>query len=217
MRTEAERVFDQIARSWYGQRHWPLLRRELEEMAGRWQKGRLLNVGCGHGPDFLPFKEKFDLYGLDLSQQMIMMAHKYAAKFHFEPNLLVGDACCLPFGNDSFDWAISVAAYHHVRGAEDRKQALAELGRVLKPGGEAFLTVWNRWQPRFWFKPKEILVPYRTDGRKFQRYYYLFSAGEFRRLLADSGFEVLRLTSEKAYHLPIKTFSRNICALVRKT
>lgn len=123
---------------------------------------------------------------------------------------------CLPFQKDAFDWAVSVAVYHHLRGAEDRKQALRELLRVLKPGGEAFLTVWNRWQPRFWFKPKELLVPWRADGSTFQRYYYLFSAGEFRRFLVDAGFEVLAVIPEKSYRFPVKTFSRNICALVRK-
>ena len=88
--------------------------------------------------------------------------------------------------------------------------------RVLKPGGEAFLTVWNRWQPRFWLKPKELMAPWRTKGQVFFSYYYLYSAGELRRALIEADFEVLKISPEKSYTFPLKAFSRNICALVRK-
>jgi tRNA (uracil-5-)-methyltransferase TRM9 len=47
-------VFDQIASGWYNFRHYSIFRPELEALARKWQKGRLLNIGCGHGADFLP-------------------------------------------------------------------------------------------------------------------------------------------------------------------
>jgi SAM-dependent methyltransferase len=211
-----EKVFDQIAESWYGRRHWPLLRRELEEVAQRWQRGRLLNIGCAHGPDFLPFRENFELWGVDISVEMVRLAQRYSRKFDFNANLVVADARSLPFPDGSFDWAIAVATYHHLRGQEGRKQAFGELRRVLRPGGEAFLTVWNRWQPRFWLKSREVMVPWRTKGKVLHRYYYLFSAAELQKMLIASGFQVLRVAPEKAYSFPLKAFSRNICALVRK-
>jgi SAM-dependent methyltransferase len=208
-------VFDQIAESWYRLRHWSRFTEELKELALRWQKGKLLNLGCAHGPDFLPFKSGFGLHGIDFSKEMVKMAQKYAAKFDFEANLAVADAMHLPFADATFDWAIAVAAYHHIEGHAHRQQAFQELKRVLKPGGEAFITVWNRWQPGFWLKGKETQVSWKSKDKILHRYYYLYTYHELRRELRQAGFEVRGMFPEKAYRFPVDCFSKNICALVR--
>ncbi len=209
-------VFNQIAPGWYNFRHWSIFRSELEVLAQRWQKGSLLNIGCAHGPDFLPFRQNFDLYGVDFSTQMLMFARKYSQKFDFAVNLFLADVGHLPFANEAFDWAISVATYHHIKGKSERLRSLQELRRVLKPGGEALITVWNRWQPKFWFSGKEVAVPWRTKDETLYRYYYLFSYPELERLVKEAGFKVLSSFPENSYHYPIKFFSRNICLLVKK-
>ena len=209
-------VFDRIAPGWYNFRHWSIFRSELETLAQRWQQGRLLNIGCAHGPDFLPFRQGFDLYGVDFSREMLKLARKYAQKFNLAVHLSLADVGHLPYTDEVFDWAISVATYHHVAGKQQRQAALTELRRVLKPGGGAFITVWNRWQPRFWFRGREVAVPWRTKGKTLYRYYYLFSYSELERLAKSAGFEVLRAFPESSYRFPIKMFSRNICLLVRK-
>jgi tRNA (uracil-5-)-methyltransferase TRM9 len=213
--TNNKAIFDQIAPGWYSFRHWSIFRSELEALAKQWQKGRLLNVGCAHGPDFLPFKDSFELYGVDFSAEMLKFAEKYAEKFGFAVELTLSDVRHLPYPDESFDWAISVATYHHIRG-EDQLAAISELKRVLKPGGEAFITVWNRWQPRFWFKPKEVAIPWRKKGKTLYRYYYLFSYPELEKLVKRAGFEVINSFPESTYRFPLKFFSRNICLLVKK-
>ena len=214
--TTNREVFDQIAESWYRIRHWPLLREELEEMAVRWQSGKLLNVGCAHGPDFLPFSQGFELCGVDSSPAMLKQALRYSAKVKLYVNLIAADALFLPFPDNTFDWAISVATYHHIKGSEERGKAFVELKRVLKPQGEAFLTVWNYGQPRFWLKSKEQQVPWRLKEETVYRYYHLFSYGELKKLLVKTGWEIITMSPEKSYHLPIRNFSRNICVLVKK-
>jgi tRNA (uracil-5-)-methyltransferase TRM9 len=209
-------TFNQIAPGWYNFRHRSIFRRELEALAQRWQKGKLLNIGCAHGPDFLPFIQGFDLHGVDFSAGMLKLARKYARKFGFEVNLVLGDAVHLPYSDETFDRAISVATYHHIKGGEDKETALRELRRVLKPGGEAFITVWNRWQPRFWFSDRETTVTWRTKGETLHRYYYLFSYAELERLVKRARLEILKSFPEMAYRFPLKLFSRNICLLVRK-
>lgn len=209
-------VFDQMAEGWYSFRHYSIFRPELEMLADRWQKGRLLNIGSGHGPDFLPFKDRFDLYGLDISGEMIRLARRYSRKFGFSVRLQVADARCLPFADKSFDWAIAVATYHHLKGHEDQLKALRELYRVLKPDAEAFITVWNRCQTRFWFRGKEIYVPWRAKGQIVNRYYYLFTYWELEKLAKKAGFQVLRSFPESRYCFPVKYFSRNICLLLKK-
>jgi tRNA (uracil-5-)-methyltransferase TRM9 len=207
-------IFDQIAPSWYNFRHWSIFQIELTALARRWQKGKLLNVGCAHGPDFLPFKDDFELYGVDFSAEMLKFAEKYAQKFGFSVELKEADVRQLPYADNSFDWAIAVATYHHLGGGE-HLEALKELKRVLKPGAEAFITVWNKWQPRFWFKPKELKVPWRQKGKTLYRRYYLFSYAELQKLVKQAGFEVLSSFPESAYRFPLKVFSRNICLLVK--
>jgi tRNA (uracil-5-)-methyltransferase TRM9 len=209
-------VFGQIAESWYRVRHWPLLPDELRELAQRWKQGRLLNIGCAHGADFLPFRQGFELCGIDSSSPMIKQAKKYSIKFDFYTRLVTADAMYLPFIDNSFDWAIAVATYHHIKGEYERGKTFAELKRVLKPGGEAFLTVWNRRQPRFLFKSREQQIPWRQKNRILYRYYHLFSARELRSALSKAGFAILAVQPEKTYRFFIPGFSRNICILVRK-
>jgi ubiquinone/menaquinone biosynthesis C-methylase UbiE len=211
-----QQVYDHIAPDWYGLRHHSRFTTELTELAKRWQHGRLLNLGCGQGADFQPFKNGFELNGVDFSPEMIKQAHRYAQKFSFEAKLTVADAGSLPYSDDSFDWAIAVAIYHHIEDGRARLAALKELRRVLKPGGQAFITVWNRWQPRFWFSRCEVMVPWLQRGEFLHRYYHLFSYPELEKLIAEAGFRVIKSYPESGYRFPIKTFSRNICILAEK-
>lgn len=209
-------TFDRIAESWYNFRHRTIFQAELDNLARRWQKGRLLNVGCAHGPDFPPFARGFELYGIDISPKMIELAKKYAEKFKFSVDLKQADARQLPYNDGFFDFAIAVASLHHIEGEAERLKALVELKRVLKPGGEAFITVWNRWQPKFWLKSRDTQVPWKQKDEVLYRYYHLFSYGELEKLVRKVGFELIRSFPESRYKFPIKNFSRNVCVLVKK-
>ena len=211
-----DNVFNQIAPGWYNFRHWSIFGEELEMIANRWQKGILLNLGCAHGPDFLPFKKGFKLYGIDFSTEMLKLAKKYSKKFNFDVNLSLSDIRWLPYSDNTFDWGISVATFHLITDKEERYRVLKELWRVLKPGGEVFITVWNRWQPKFWLKPKELTIPWKKKDKTLYRYYYLFSYAELEKLVRKSGFKVIKSLPEASYHFPIKTFSKNICLLIMK-
>jgi tRNA (uracil-5-)-methyltransferase TRM9 len=213
---DTREIFNEIAPGWYNFRHRTIFQRELEDIAQRWKTGRLLNIGCGHGPDFIPFKDGFELHGIDFSSKMLELAQKYAAKFNFTVNLKEADARNLPYTDNFFDWATAVATFHHIDDKEGRLLAFKELYRVLKPGGEAFITVWNRWQPRFWFKSKNATVPWRSGEKTLNRFYYLFSYRELEKTAQQAGFKILKSFPESRYKFPLKTFSRNICLLVRK-
>ncbi len=209
-------VFNKIAPGWYNFRHHSIFTQELETLAQRWQSGKLLNLGCGHGADFLPFADNFELYGVDFSAGMLKMAEKYAVKYKYKAELSLADICRLPYSDSSFDNVIAVASLHHVKGNEEREKAFGELRRILKPGGEAFVTVWNHRQPRFFFKPAELYVPWRKKDKTLYRYYHLFSYREVEKLAKKSGFIILKSFPESSYRFPLKYFSRNICLLLKK-
>jgi ubiquinone/menaquinone biosynthesis C-methylase UbiE len=210
-------VFDHIAPGWYNFRHWSIFKTELEKLAGRWQRGKLINLGCGHGADFLPFKESFELYGVDFSIEMLKLAWKYAAKFDYSAELVQADVRQLPYSDETFDWAISAATYHHIKGKDERLKAFIELRRVLKPGAEAFITGWNKWQPAFWFKSREVYIPWRGRDNTLLRYYHLFSYFELEKLVKKAGFAIQDSFPESSYRFPVKYFSKNICILLKKT
>jgi tRNA (uracil-5-)-methyltransferase TRM9 len=211
-----DNVYDRIAEGWYNYRHRTIFKSELARLAARWRGGRLLNVGCAHGPDFVPFREGFELHGIDTSAKMLELAGKYAEKFDFKVKLRQADARELPYPNEYFDWAIAVAVYHHIEDAAGRLAAFKELHRALKPGGEAFITAWNRWQPRFWSKPRDLTVPWRSKDGTAARFYHLFTFGEMQQTARAAGFTVRELFPEDRYRFPVKTFARNVCAVVRK-
>jgi SAM-dependent methyltransferase len=188
----------------------------LESLASRWEKGTLVNLGCAHGADFLAFKDNFQLYGVDFSANMLKMASRYAKKFGFYVELSQADIRSLPFADDHFDWAIAVATYHHLSNRDEVIAGLKELLRILKPGGEAFITFWNRYQPRFWLKPKNIFIPWKAGEKTVQRYYYLMGFKEAERSARAAGFEILFSRPESGYRLPCKHFSKNICLLLKK-
>lgn len=214
--TTTRDVFNRIAPGWYNFRHYSRFRRELERVARRWIGGRLLNVGAAHGPDFLPFAANFELVGIDDAAAMCRLGLKYAAKHGFTASLITADAASLPFRDGSFDRAVAVAVYHHLDSASGRTAAMRELYRVLRPGGEAFITVWNRRQPRFWLKGRDVLVPWRTGEETFSRYHHLFTYGELEALVRGAGFRVISSSPESAYRFPLKYFSRNICLHVSR-
>ncbi len=209
-------VFDRIAPSWYNYRHRSIFKAELEKLAAGWKQGKLINLGCGHGADFLPFKDNFELYGVDFSSGMLKLAQKYASKFDYPVSLFQADIRYLPFPDNTFDWAISAATYHHIKGKDERLKAFIELKRVLKPEAEAFVTVWNKWQPAFWFKKKDVYIPWKEKDDILLRYYYLFSYNEVKQLAVKAGFKVMASFPEKRYGFPVKYFSRNICLLLKK-
>jgi ubiquinone/menaquinone biosynthesis C-methylase UbiE len=50
-------------------------------------------------------------------------------------NVIQGDAATLPFPDNTFTSAIAILMLHHLRSNELQDRALAEIGRVLRPGG----------------------------------------------------------------------------------
>ena len=96
----------------------------------------VLDFGCGPGTISLGLAEAVDpgeLHGIDLEDSQIALARAAAASGgHGNVTFHVGDAKDLPFDDDAFDVAHCHAVLMHI---PDLAAALAEIRRVLKPGG----------------------------------------------------------------------------------
>jgi SAM-dependent methyltransferase len=102
---------------------------------------RALEVGCGPGhlSILLAKNDGFDVTGLDLDPAMIERARANAERVGPDerlPSFVVGDVAALPFSARSFDVVVSTFSMHHW---SDPPAGLAEIGRVLRPGGRAFI------------------------------------------------------------------------------
>jgi SAM-dependent methyltransferase len=105
---------------------------------------RVLEVGCG--PGYLSIRlalvHGLEVIGLDLDPGMIERAQTNAGRAgesgQRAPAFVVGDAASLPFPERSFDLVVSTLSMHHWA---EPTRGLAEIGRVLRPGGRAI--VWD--------------------------------------------------------------------------
>ena len=107
-------------------------------------KGKnVLDVGCGLGGKTLFHLQKGarSVTGLDISQINVQVAHACIAERESDssqrPWLVVADAAAMPFAGDSFDLTISTYTFEHLA---DPARVLEEIERVIKPGGEVFIS-----------------------------------------------------------------------------
>jgi SAM-dependent methyltransferase len=105
---------------------------------------RVLEVGCGPGRLSIRLARQhgLEVTGLDLDRAMIERARANADRRgdgdERRPSFLVGDVASLAFPDRSFDLVVSTLSMHHWA---DPTAGLAEIGRVLRPGGRAL--VWD--------------------------------------------------------------------------
>ena len=60
----------------------------------------------------------------------------------------MADCLLLPYKDNSFDAAISIAVIHHLSTQERRKRAISEILRILKTGGRCLIYVWAKEQTK---------------------------------------------------------------------
>lgn len=100
---------------------------------------RLLDVGCGRGGPAVHLAERFgfDVVGVDLVPDNVETARAHAARREASCRFVVGDATQLPFPADSFPACAAIDALVYV---PERSATLAELARILRPGGVAAIS-----------------------------------------------------------------------------
>ena len=204
-----EEIWNAISQPWKNFRVKPIP--EIVEFL-KDKKGKILDLGCGSGRNFV--RTNGIIYGVDFSENMLRFAREHAEKNKFKVELVKAEAFDLPFDDNFFDSAIFVAVLHCIPEAEKRATALMELLRVLKPGAEAWISVWDKNQARFKNRKKESFIPWKYDGKEHMRYYYLYDKKELANLLKKVGFEIPKINDSD--NLDGFYSKRNIDAKVKK-
>jgi ubiquinone/menaquinone biosynthesis C-methylase UbiE len=102
----------------------------------------ILDVGCGTGGVTIPAKlrvgENGNAAGIDPSPEMIAVAKKKASRTGLEIDFRIGVIESLPYPDGTFDAVTSSLMMHHLP-EHLRSKGLAEIKRVLKPGGRILI------------------------------------------------------------------------------
>jgi len=190
---------------------------------------KILDLGCGNARFYKFLQDqgiKVDYYGLDNSEELIKICkEKYP---EVAENFVVGEMADLPYQDNYFDLVIGIASFHHLPSKTLRLQALAEIRRVLKPGGYLLMSNWHLWhQPYFkhffkqFFKKislKDFFVPWKSaDGRvQCQRYYHAFTKGELKKLLRQADFKTEAVFLKTDSHHQVYGRGVNIVSVASK-
>ncbi len=193
-------IYDELGERWYAAHDDPVaLLRAESRLRNPWVTetilrehgpgAQVLDVGCGAG--FLSnhlAREGFEVTGLDSSQASLSVAtqHDTTGKARY----LLGDALHLPFGDGTFDVVCAMDFLEHV---EDPAAVVAEVSRVLRPGGIFFFHTFNR-NPLAWLviiKGVEWFVKNTPAHMHVLRLF--IKPGELERMCTDHGltFRVL--------------------------
>jgi len=145
---------------------------------------RILDIGTGNGfaSRFLSSREPDTrVYALDLSPKMVRNAssHNYESGVEY----LVGDFHSLPIGDDCFEYVFMMDVIEY---SPNPKQALREVHRVLKPGGQLYCA-------NLFYQELVNVQPELADREGIQ---LCWSEGEFRDVFRTCGF-----TSIQQFHI----------------
>ncbi len=140
--TDAERAsesyFDEIEQRRYDTHyHLPELFASMDG-AGR----TLLEIGCGIGVDSIQLAERgFTVTAVDLTENALAVAKQFASRRDISVDFRLGNAEGLDFPDQSFDAVYSFGVLHHT---PDIERSVAEVHRVLRPGGTAQVMLYHR-------------------------------------------------------------------------
>ncbi len=105
---------------------------------------RILDIATGHGEPAITLAERMGnavtVTGVDLSPKMVELANARAKRRGVRVRFQVGDAEAPPFADASFD---VVTCRFGLQIFTEPEKAIAEMRRVLKPGGQAGIAVWG--------------------------------------------------------------------------
>lgn len=175
-----------------------------------------IGVGVGHYAELLARKDCF-VHLLDISPMLLRAAQERLERCGLTHRIKgvhrasATDLGCLESAN--FDVVLMLGPMYHLRGLEERQQAVKEATRVVKPGGLLFAAGVNRLaylRDLFREKPNEVLARKRfhqgflQDGKLDPEhaqpigYAHLTTVSEFRSLFA-AAFEELALVGAESF------------------
>lgn len=191
---------------------------EFAAAAGR----RVLEIGVGLGADHQRYAQAgASLSGIDLTERAVAHTRRRLELFGLQSALATGDAENLAFPANEFDCVYSWGVLHH---SPDTPRAIAEVYRVLRPGGVARIMIYHKWslvgymlwaryallRLRPWMSLRQVYARYlESPGTK------AYSIAEARRMFASFSVVEIRTCLTHADLLESEAGQRHRSQLLR--
>jgi len=170
----------------YGNLVDPLLRgvrKRIGELSGVRAGDRVLDVCCGTGAQVLEFgRQGTEAAGIDISPNMLKIATRNMRQQAVAASFLLADAEHLPFMADCFDCATISLALHDKEDAA-RRRIIAEMKRVVRPGGALILVDYQVPLPLNVWGALVRVIEFLAGGRHYRGFRGYTSRGGLEGLL----------------------------------
>ena len=144
-------------------RSWQNPADEIHALLFRWKSRgfkSLLDLGCGLGRHALFFaRNGFSVFAFDLSLEAAERLRKNTLTEDLPIQVDHGDMIVLPYETNSLDTVLSYHVIYH-SDTEGVQKTVDEMIRVLKPGGEFFLTLGSKLSPAYASHEYEKIDPH---------------------------------------------------------
>ena len=163
---------------------------------------QVIDVGCGAGRhSFAAYRRGADVIAFDQDAEelrnvdvMLKAMHEVGeAPEDAAAQVVIGDALALPYPHNAFDCVIASEILEHI---PDDDAVIAELVRILKPGGSLAVTV-PRWLPEriCWLLSDEY---HANEGGHIR----IYRADELRSKITDAGLNFTHAHFAHGLHSP---------------
>ena len=190
--------FDHIRR-WMNPSKFPWIMERIDRESRALAGKHLLEIGCGMGFDSAEFlKRGVRVTAIDLTESAVRIARQHFEVAGLHPEeVRVGNALALPFPDETFDAVWSNGVLH---ATGDTPRAIAEVRRVLKPGGRAMIS-------HFYRRPSWMWVVHRLGREPIEAHEEDPPVNEFYTddviLAMFRGFRVVETAHEHHRALPV--------------
>lgn len=156
--------------------------------------GKYLDICTGTADLLLEYVRRYknqaaEFTGSDFCEQMLEIGRKKIQKKYPQPpapiNLVWGDACKLPFDDNSFD---TITVSFGLRNTSDPVKALEEMRRVCKPGGTMAIL--------------EFTLPQGFFFKRLYRFYFRWILPIIGKILAKNNYDAYHYLPESVEQFP---------------
>ena len=185
--------YTELGFEWLSERKSPVMtENELAYLTGLLKKDwKILDLACGYGRFSIPLAAMgYMVVGIDITPIFIERAKEEAKRRNLNIDFRVGDMKSLPYEDNSFDSVICMwNAFSELAQDQDQIKAIAEIFRVLKRGGLAFVEVRNH-------RSSGLIDENIIDGYEAMPSYN-HTRGSMKRLMKLSGVHSFRIFIDK--------------------
>jgi len=137
-RADSVACFEEIERHRFAlQPHIPRILEKID-----WQRKSVLEIGTGVGTDARRIiRAGGDYTGINVDRGSVEMTARAISVFNLSGSVVQADATATRFADHAFDVVYSFGVLHHI---PDVDKAIREIERILKPGGELLIMLYNR-------------------------------------------------------------------------